>query len=912
MKSPAFTLFADILVPCARGRMGHWLLVPLLLWAAVEAPLAVAALPGVHTSQVGCGTASTCYTYLGGNYMEVGIGPNGSHGSAGLTNGATGATLATINANKISGSDFAGRQGTSGSPPTPNDGIGLLGDADGFGIGADLRIDYFLPLIPREGWGIFVGITSAGINRYNLTQIPVESIINSSSGNTLSWTGTHITSTGVSGIQVTQRVSFDVNSRQVAYTVTLKNTTASPINDILYYRYFDPDNTYDVDGSGALTTTNTIVSQGDGTASSVAVVTAQSATSGTYYTSAGNQVVTTGYSSADSRAKVYLGLTTDSPTRAFFGSPPATGANEVADKRIVIAFTEPSLAAGAETSFVYKTALGESPTLAPVLQSTTPEDNATNVATGSTIALTFDVAVALATTAKSIRIVNDTDSSTETINVSSHGGKLALSNGDKTLTITPGTALVADKSYHIEIDSGAIVDAGNNSLVYPGINNSTTLNFSTVAKADQTITFNPPASGTVGGGDTLSATASSGLTVAFSSQTASICTISGSTVNYFAAGTCTVRASQAGNANYNAAPDVDRNITVSKADQTITFNLPASGTVGGNAALSATASSGLTVTFSTQTASVCTISGSTVSYLAAGTCTVRASQAGDANYNPAPDVDRNITVGGASSSVALASSINPSTFSQSVTFTATVTGQNPTGAVDFSADGNPISGCASVALAGSGNSKTAACSTAALSGGTHPIIAAYGGDANNQAGNDTLQQVVQNVFTGPSATGQGNITAAFNGGGAGCGLTQASFVNASAAPPTGYTFPYGLLRFTLGGACDGSAVTVQVIYPATLPAGAKYWKYGKTQNDPTAHWYQLPADIAGNTVTFSLTDGGLGDDDLTANGSITDDGGAGVPADIPTTDIPTLSEWAMLLLIGLLGLFGIRRLRQEA
>lgn len=909
MKSPAFTPFTDILGPRACGRIGRWLLVLLLLWAATDGRFAFAALPGVHISQVDCNTASTCYTYLGGNYLEVGIGPNGSHGSAGLTGGATGATLATINANKTSGSDFFGRQTPTGQPL--NDGIGLLGDADGLGDGADLRIDYFLPGTPREGWGIFVGTTSAGNNWHNTNNIPVNSILNSSSGNTLSWTGTHTTNiTGVSGIQVTQRVSFDVNSQQVTYTVTLKNTTGSQIDDILYYRYVDPDNVRDVDNL-TYNTLNTIVSQGDGTASSVAVVTAQSATSGTYYSLAGNQVATTGYASADLRAKVYHNLPS-LPTRLNFDSPPTTGENNgTVDSKIGIAFTVSSLAAGAETSFVYKAALGESPTVAPTLQSTTPEDNATNVATGSTIALTFDVAVAVAATAKSIRIVNDTDSSTETIDVSSHGGKLALSNGDKTLTITPGTALVADKSYHIEIDSGAIVDASNNSLVYPGIADSTTLNFSTVAKTDQTITFTPPASGTVGGSATLSASASSGLPVTFSSQTASICTISGSAVNYAAAGTCTVRASQGGDANYNAAPDVDRNIAVGKADQTITFNPPASGTVGGNAALSATASSGLPVTFSSQTASVCTVSGSTVNYLTAGTCAVHASQAGNANYNAAPDVDRNITVGGASSSVALASSINPSTFSQNVTFTATVTGQNPTGAVDFSADGNPISGCASVALAGSGNSKTAACSTAALSGGTHPIIATYDGDANNQAGNDTLQQVVQNVFTGPSANGQGNITAAFNGGGAGCGLTQASFVNASAALPTGYTFPYGLLRFTLGGACDGSAVNVQVTYPTTLPAGAKYWKYGKTQNDPTSHWYELLATITGNTVTFSLTDGGLGDDDLTANGSITDDGGAGVPASNPT-DIPTLSEWAMLLLIGLLGLFGIRRLRQEA
>ena len=73
----------------------------------------------------------------------------------------------------------------------------------------------------------------------------------------------------------------------------------------------------------------------------------------------------------------------------------------------------------------------------------------------------------------------------------------------------------------------------------------------------------------------------------------------------------------------------------------------------------------------------------------------------------------------------------------------------------------------------------------------------------------------------------------------------------------------------------------------------------------------MPATLTGNTATFTLTDGGLGDDDLTVNGSIIDDGGVGVPAtDISTTDIPTLSEWALLLLAGLLGLFGMRRVRR--
>src|SRR5438552_430270 len=58
----------------------------------------------------------------------------------------------------------------------------------------------------------------------------------------------------------------------------------------------------------------------------------------------------------------------------------------------------------------------------------------------------------------------------------------------------------------------------------------------------------------------------------------------------------------------------------------------------------------------------------------------------------------------------LASSANPATIGASVTFTATVTGSNPTGTVAFANGGSVLAGCSAVALAGSGNTKTAACS----------------------------------------------------------------------------------------------------------------------------------------------------------------------------------------------------------
>ncbi|MBK7393836.1 MAG: hypothetical protein IPI64_11160 [Chloracidobacterium sp.] len=96
----------------------------------------------------------------------------------------------------------------------------------------------------------------------------------------------------------------------------------------------------------------------------------------------------------------------------------------------------------------------------------------------------------------------------------------------------------------------------------------------TIVKADQTITFAALGGKTYGDADfAVSATASSGLAVSFASTTTSVCTVSGSTVHIVAAGDCTIRASQGGNSNYNAAPNVDRTFTVAKAATTTTVTL---------------------------------------------------------------------------------------------------------------------------------------------------------------------------------------------------------------------------------------------------------------------------------------------------------------------------------------------------
>ncbi|HMJ25610.1 MAG TPA: Ig-like domain-containing protein, partial [Pyrinomonadaceae bacterium] len=90
---------------------------------------------------------------------------------------------------------------------------------------------------------------------------------------------------------------------------------------------------------------------------------------------------------------------------------------------------------------------------------------------------------------------------------------------------------------------------------------------------------------------------------------------------------------------------------VNKADQFITFNALAGKTYGDAPfTVSATASSGLPVSFQILSGPA-TISGNTVTITGAGSVTVRASQGGDGNYNPAPDFDQSFTVAQATATV---------------------------------------------------------------------------------------------------------------------------------------------------------------------------------------------------------------------------------------------------------------------
>jgi hypothetical protein len=162
-------------------------------------------------------------------------------------------------------------------------------------------------------------------------------------------------------------------------------------------------------------------------------------------------------------------------------------------------------------------------------------------------------------------------------------------------------------------------------------------------------------------------------------------------------------------------------------------------------------------------------------------------------------------------------------------------------------------------------------------------------------------------FSGPSAMGTGTITASLTGGGPGCTFVNPRFIGAppteSISPaPSGVVFPHGLFDFRATGCAPGSTITLTITYPRSI-AGADYWKYGPTASDAAPHWYILPAMISGNTATFTITDGGLGDDDLAANGAVVDQGGPAIPGPAAAAQVPTLSEWMLALLaLAMMGL----------
>jgi hypothetical protein len=269
----------------------------------------------------------------------------------------------------------------------------------------------------------------------------------------------------------------------------------------------------------------------------------------------------------------------------------------------------------------------------------------------------------------------------------------------------------------------------------------------------QTITFNPLTNQVFGTGPiTVSATSSSSLTVSFNSQTTPVCTstgTNGATITLIMAGQCTIQAMQAGNSSFSPATPVNQSFQVTKAGQTISFaplpNVPLS---AGSITVSATATSGGSVTFNSLTSGTCSASGSTVTLTAGGTCTIQAVQTGTTNFTAAPSVNQSFLVTTVPQLVVTKSMSRNGTISVVVTITN-----------NGSADANNVQlTIAKIASTATTTSLPATVGTATIAalGGSAQITVSFPGTAGASGAPSTL--TLGGTYTGGSFSSTARVT----------------------------------------------------------------------------------------------------------------------------------------------------------
>ena len=250
----------------------------------------------------------------------------------------------------------------------------------------------------------------------------------------------------------------------------------------------------------------------------------------------------------------------------------------------------------------------------------------------------------------------------------------------------------------------------------------------TAQKATQTInvTTHAPATAVFNSGFSVAATGGgSGNAVTFSSSGA--CSNTGASFTMTSGtGTCTVKYDQAGDANYNAAPQVTESVTAQKADQTIsvTTHAPANAAYNSSFDVAATAPGGA-VSFSSSGS--CTNAGGHFTITSGtGICTVKYDQAGNGNYNAAPQATESVNAQKANQTI-LVTLHAPGTAVYNTGFSV---------AADGGGSGNPVTFSSSGACTNTGASFTMTSGT-----GTCTVKYDQAGDANYNAATQVTESV---------------------------------------------------------------------------------------------------------------------------------------------------------------------------
>lgn len=220
----------------------------------------------------------------------------------------------------------------------------------------------------------------------------------------------------------------------------------------------------------------------------------------------------------------------------------------------------------------------------------------------------------------------------------SSGLEIVYTSNNEAVASINGTTLTINAEGSVVITA---TQAGNET--YKSASLERTFSFGRMA---QTITWNDDLTN-LAINDTviLTATSDAELDIVYTVDNNTVATINGDTLFIIGAGEAIITASQAGNETYNSA-SASKTINIAKLYQAIEWNQEFNSlTIEGEPIeLTATATSGLTITYTSSDETVAIINGNMLTIVGIGSATIIASQAGDNTYNPAESVEKTIII----------------------------------------------------------------------------------------------------------------------------------------------------------------------------------------------------------------------------------------------------------------------------
>ena len=277
---------------------------------------------------------------------------------------------------------------------------------------------------------------------------------------------------------------------------------------------------------------------------------------------------------------------------------------------------------------------------------------------------------------------------------SSTTGVCTITSGGALTFVTAGSCTIdADQTGNGSyLAASTVSQSFTVNAVVPGAPTAAT---ATAGDTQASVAYTAPASN--GGVAITSYTVTSSPGTITGSSTTSPITVTGLTNGV--AYTFTVTATSPG-VGTGAASGASNSITPAAA-QTITFANPGAQNFGTTPTLTATASSSLTPTFTSSTTGICTVTtGGALTFVAAGTCSINADQAGNSAYLAAVTVTQSFAVNAVLAGAPTAATATAGDTQASVTFSApvftggaAVTGYTVTsspGGITSASSGSPI------------------------------------------------------------------------------------------------------------------------------------------------------------------------------------------------------------------------------